>query len=597
MAHSLLTETAVYLTSAVVAVPVFKRLGLGAVLGYLAAGSVLGPWGLGFVTDPTHTLHFAELGVVLLLFLIGLELRPSRLWAMRYAVFVLGGAQVFLCTLVIGFLAWLTGISGISAFIIGFSLSLSSTAFTLQILAERNQLNTSFGRSAFAILLFQDLIAIPVLAAIPLLAPSSDSASGSAVWGALKAVGAMTAILLGGKWLSRPVLHVVSAAGTREVFLAGALLLVLGVAFWMESIGLSMALGAFLVGVVLSDSEYRHLLEADIEPFKGLLLGLFFISVGTSVDYGLLRDQPGVIFAGVSVLLLTKYAVVFGIGKIARLTTDSARKMATVLPEGGEFAFVLFGVATANGFLTAEQNALLIVIVIASMVFTPLIGLADARFLSRLLKPTTEPFDAIPNESNPVIVAGFGRFGQMVARILRLQGIGFTTLEKDAEQVKTVRKFGAKVYYGDASRLDLLEAAGAKTARYFVLAIDDVEASVKTAALIRQHFPHLRIFARARNRQHAFELMDLGITEFWRETFASSMELSKNLLLELGTPLNEADAIIRRFRAHDENTLIEQHKLHHDEKAVIQYSKQSVQQLLDSVEADRQSKVSAESPS
>ncbi len=585
---SFLKDTAIYLGAAVVAVPIFKRLGLGSVLGYLAAGSALGPWGFGLVHDPKSILEFSELGVVLLLFLIGLELKPSRLWNMRGAVFGLGGAQVLFCTLALGIVSYHFGLSLAASFVVGFSLSLSSTAFAIQILSERKQLNTAYGRSAFAVLLFQDMVAIPVLALLPLFSSAVDAPSPSigGVVRVLLSIGLVAAI---GKIALRPLLSMVSRADSREVFSAAALLLVIGVGLVMQSMGLSMALGAFLAGVLLSDSEYRHLLEADIEPFKGMLLGLFFISVGTSVDYGLVLNHPSTIALGLACLLFTKYAVVFVLGKWAGLPVAAARQMAAILPQGGEFAFVIFGVATANYILTPEQTNLLIVIVIASMVATPLLGVAEERLMGRLFQPTEAAFDSMSDDHNPVIIAGFGRVGQLVARILRLQNIGFTTLEKDAEQVKTVRKFGSKVYYGDASRLDLLEAAGARSAKFFVLAIDDVETSVKTAEKIKKHFPHLRIFARARNRQHAFELMDLGITEFWRETFSSTMEMSKALLLEMGTSLDDADHIIRKFREHDENAMLHQHKIHQDETALIQYSKQSVQQLLDSVAADQAS--------
>ncbi|MBY0371326.1 monovalent cation:proton antiporter-2 (CPA2) family protein [bacterium] len=588
MENSWSFDTAVYLAAAVVAVPLFKRLRLGAVLGYLAAGSLLGPWALGFIKDPSHTLHLAEFGVVLLLFLIGLELRPSRLWNMRYAVFGLGGAQVAITTLLLAFIAWSFELSWTTSFIVGFSLSLSSTALALQLLGERQQLNTAFGRASFAILLFQDLITIPVLALLPVLGTTEDTAFS---WGALsKAVGAVAGLILGGRFLIRPYFYRVGTADTREVFLAAALLLVLGVALLMESIGLSAALGGFLTGVVLSDSEYRHRIEADIEPFKGLLLGLFFISVGTSVDYGLVAQKPSTIVLSILLLLVVKYLVIFFLGRWAKLSSHAARQVASALPQGGEFAFVLLGVATMNGLLNPTDAALITVVVIASMIATPFIGLLDEYLFTPLFRPPTAAYDTIVSELNPVILAGFGRVGQMVARILRLQNIGFTTLESDAEQVNVVRKFGTKVFYGDATRRDLLQAAGASQAKYLVLAIDDVAASVKAAAVAKEHFPHLKIFARARNRQHVYELKDLGVTHIWRETIASSMELAEGLLLDMNTPPEVARAIITRFRAHDQDVLEKQYELHHDEKAVIQYSKQSVQQLIDAVNADRLSK-------
>lgn len=589
MENSLSYDTAVYLAAAVVSVPLFKRLGLGAVLGYLAAGSILGPWALGFVQDPTHTLHLAEFGVVLLLFLIGLELRPSRLWNMRYAVFGLGGLQVSITMALLALGARAFGLSWTASWVVGFSLSLSSTALALQLLGERKQLNTAFGRSAFAILLFQDLVTIPALALLPVLGNQTEGAAFS--WLAIfKAIGAVMALLLGGKYLIRPYFLRVGSADVREVFLAAALLLVLGVALFMQSIGLSMALGGFLTGVVLSDSEYRHLIEADIEPFKGLLLGLFFISVGTSVDYGLITQKSATLFLALLVLLVVKYLVVFALGYRFKLPGHAARQMASALPQAGEFAFVLLGVAATNGILNATDAALITVVVIASMIATPLIGLLDRRIFTPFFRPPVAAYDTIVSELNPVILAGFGRVGQMVARILRLQNIGFTTLEKDAEQVNVVRKFGTKVFYGDATRRDLLEAAGASQAKYLVLAIDDIADSVKAASVAREYFPHLKIFARARNRQHVYELKDIGVTHVWRETLASSMELAEAVLLDMNTPLEEARAIISRFRQHDEQTLQKQYELHHDEKAVIQYSKLSVQQLLDAVDADRQAR-------
>jgi len=502
---NLLSEAAIFLAAAVVTVPLFRRFKLGAVLGYLAAGVVIGPWGLKFITAVDNTMHFAELGVVLLLFVIGLELQPSRLWVLRRTVFGLGSAQVLVTGAVVGAIALSLDLSFASALVIGLGLAMSSTAFVLQILAEKGQLTARHGRSSFAILLFQDLAVIPLLALIPLLGAGDAHAAGGSAWlGALKAIAVIIAVIAGGRYLLRPVLQVIAASGIQEIFTAASLLVVIGSSLLMSSVGLSMSLGAFLAGVLLADSEYRHELEADIEPFKGLLLGLFFISVGMSADLGLILTHPFAIVGATVALMAVKAAILLGLGRISGHNWKSSRGLAVALCQGGEFAFVLFGLAADNGIMGRTLTDSLVIVVTLSMALTPLaFAFNDVLLAQWLRKPEEEDFEAIEERDNRVIIAGFGRVGQIVGRLLRAKRIAFTALDKSAEQVDAVRRFGNRTYYGDASRIDILRAAGADKAQILVLAIDDVEASLRTAENTRRHFPKLKIYARARNRFHA----------------------------------------------------------------------------------------------
>ncbi|MGE5240357.1 MAG: monovalent cation:proton antiporter-2 (CPA2) family protein, partial [Bacteroidota bacterium] len=580
MDASLLRETVVFLLAAVIAVPLFKRLGFGAVLGYLTAGVLIGPRAFGFVRDVGTILHFSELGVVLLLFIIGLELQPSRLWALRKPVFGLGGAQVAVTGCVFALAGVFFGLSVTAAIVVGVVLSFSSTAFALQLLAERKQLTTHYGRAAFAILLFQDLAAIPLLAVIPLFGHGAAAGIDQA-WdlpGIAKAVAIVLAVSLGGHWLLRPYLRLAASANSHEVFIAATLLVVVGTALLMQEAGLSMALGAFLAGVLLADSEYRHELEADIDPFKGLLLGLFFIAVGMSVDLRLVAQQPLVIAGLVLGLMAVKSILLYGLGRLAGQRHGAAVNLALYISQGGEFAFVLFGVAAGARLLDPALADRLIVVVSISMAVTPLLVAFNERFL-RIGQSTEAPteFDRIEPREHRVIIAGFGRFGQMIARTLRMKKIPFTALEASFEQVDFVRRFGNKIYFGDASRLDLLRAARADLAEIFVLAIDDVEASVKTAEMVKKHYPHLKIYARARNRVHAYRLMDIGVDKLIRETFLSSLELARDVLIGLGHSPAEASEAVHRFREHDEDLLQRQHKIHHDEAQLIASAKQGAQ--------------------
>jgi glutathione-regulated potassium-efflux system protein KefB len=586
-----------FLAAAVIAVSVSRRAGLGAVLGYLAAGAVIGPHVLGLTPDMSQASQFSELGVIFLLFVIGLELSPQRLWVMRRAVFGAGAAQVAASALLLGSVAWLAGVQRNSALIVGLGLALSSTALGLQILAERKELASPHGRLAFAILLFQDLAAIPILAVIPLLGTHAAAASPAAEsLTVAKMIAVIAAIVVGGRWLLRPVFRTVAGLRIPEVFTATALLVVLGVAWIMQQAGMQMSLGAFLAGLLLADSEYRHEIEAQIEPFKGLLLGLFFLSVGVSLDLGLIRREPVQIAAIVAALLLLKSAVLLAVGKLSgKLDLDGGLRLASILAGGGEFAFVVFDLAAQHGVLMATQRDALVVAVTLSMALTPLSLIAVSRWLATRRAPDPPPFDAIADEHPRVIIAGYGRMGQIVARILRAQRIAFTALETSAEQVDFSRRFGGHIYFGDPARPELLRAAGADKAEIFVLATDDPEANLRTARVVKRAFPHLKIVARARNRQHAFRLMDLSLADenIVRETLYSSMEMTRRVLVELGfDPALAADRV-EMFRHQDAKVLKSQYLVYDDDAALVQSTKDALDDLERLFEADRSNETPA----
>jgi len=587
----LLSEAAIFLAAAVVTVPFFRRFRLGAVLGYLAAGVIIGPWCLKFVTEVDNILHFAELGVVLLLFVIGLELQPSRLWILRRSVFGLGTVQVLVTGAALGAIAFTFGLTVQTAVVVGLGMAMSSTAFVLQILAEKGQLTARHGRSSFAILLFQDIAVIPLLAIIPLLGAGGMDLGGSSAWvSALTAIGVIIAVVVGGRYLLRPILQAVAGSGIREIFTAAALLVVIGTSLLMSSVGLSMSLGAFLAGVLLADSEYRHELEADIEPFKGLLLGLFFISVGMSADLGLIASHPFAIVGATAALMTIKAAVLLGIGRLSGYNWESSRGLAVALCQGGEFAFVLFGLAADSGIMGRTLTDSLVIVVTLSMALTPLAFVLNDVVIARWLKkPGEEKFDEIDAGENRVIIAGFGRVGQIVGRLLRAKKIAFTALDRSPEQVETVRRFGSRAYFGDASRLDMLLAAKADKAEIMVLAIDDVESSLRTAETAKKHFPNLRIYARARNRFHAYRLMDIGVDFLIRETYVSSLELTRQVLRGLGLTEWASQDAVATFRHHDEQFLARQHAVYHDETRLIQSSKEAAQELQSLLQSDIES--------
>ena len=580
-----LIQAAVFLAAAVIGVPLFKRFGLSSVLGYIVAGAAIGPWGLGLVGDVEGVRAFAEIGIVLLLFLIGLELLPSRLWELRRAVFGLGAAQVALSGAVLGLGAWMLGVSPGAAAIIGFGLALSSTAIGLQILIERKQLATPQGRAGFAVLLFQDLAVIPLLAVLPVLTGRESGAVHAAGgFSPVLTVLLFAAVVATGHYLLRPYFRVLARASSQEVFTAGALLVVLAIGIFMHALGVSMALGAFVAGMLLAGSEFRHEIEADIEPFKGLLLGLFFMAVGMSVNFGLLVEEPAAIAVLVVTLVAVKAAIVYSLARAFREEGPSAYALAVVLSQGGEFAFVLFSLAAGENLLPAPLTERLVVVVTVSMLTTPfLVKLLRCLPQRRQSKTGAAP----PDEDNPVIIAGFGRFGQIVARILATQGIPFTALDRDPEQIAFVGQFGNKVYFGDASRLDLLRAARADKASVLVIAIDDIDASVKCAEIAKQHFPKLKIFARARNRLHAYRLLDLGINPVWRETFHSSADMAQRVLTQMGLPDSAAEETIRIFTEHDERLLRRAAAHHADMPRLIEIANAGRAELHTLFERDR----------
>jgi monovalent cation:proton antiporter-2 (CPA2) family protein len=583
---SLLAQIAIFLAAAVIAIPIFRRFKLGSVLGYLTAGIIIGPASLGLVESVDATQQIAEFGIVLLMFVIGLELQPSRLWVLRKPIFGLGSAQVAFTTIVVGIGTYfIFQQSWQSSLVIGFGLSMSSTALALQLLAERGQLHSQFGRSSFSILLFQDISVMPALALLPLLGVAAAKSGGPGGILVLKFIAVLGIVVIGGRYVLRPMLRIVAATKVAEAMTAAGLLVVIGTALLVSQVGLSLSLGAFLAGVLLADSEFRHELEADIEPFKGLLLGLFFISVGMSANLELVREKPMLIIALTVAFMLIKVAILYGVGRVSGLSPIASRGLAVSLPSGGEFAFVLFGIAASLGVMDAKIAELLVLVVTGSMILSPvLLVLYDVTFKHN--ESDGRPFDT-PAELYPkVIIAGFGRFGQIVGRILRAKQIPFTALEASQTQVDFLRRFGNQVYYGDASRLELLRAAHAENAEVFVLAIDDADASVRTAELIRQHFPHLKIFARARNRQHAFRLMDLDVRYTIRETLVSSLELSVQVLEALGLSKSKSVETVAQFRAHDEITMAKQHAVKNDEKKFLETSRESAEQLQHLFETD-----------
>lgn len=577
---SLLAESLVYLLAAVISVPLSRRLGFGSVLGYLAAGIVIGPFGFSFVSDVEHILHFAELGVVFLLFVVGLELKPSRLWVMRQMVFGLGALQVSLSAVGLASIAWLFGFTAHAAIVLGLILALSSTAFVLQMLAEKKQLATVHGRAAFSVLLFQDLAAIPLIAVMPMLAAGGGAAAGLDSVSILLMAATIVGLILGGRLLLRPVLRIVARSEIPEIFTATALLVVIGSALLVQAAGMSMVLGAFLAGILLADSEYRHQLEADIAPFKGLLLGLFFIAVGMSIDISLLLSMPGRILIIVVLLMAIKAIVLFPLGRrFGMCSRPAALKLAAILSQGGEFAFVLFAIASSENTLPDALIDEMTLAVAVSMALTPLVYWFAERGPDDSVVTEQREFDVPHEADHEVIIAGNGRVGQIVARVLSAAGKPFTALERDTRQVDLLRRYGATVYYGDASRLDLLRAAGAGKAKVFVLAIADLESSVRVAEVVAKNFPHLKIIARARNRRHAHVLMDIGVRHIVRETLHSSLVMGEQVLTNLGDSPESADKVIRRFLDYDDKLLLEQFAVHDSEEKLIQTARDRNEEL------------------
>ena len=578
---SLLVQAFVYLIAAVISVPIAKRLGLGSVLGYLIAGAIIGPFGLGLLGEPENVMHVAEFGVVIMLFLIGLEIRPSLLWRMRASILGLGGGQVVLTGIAIAAIGLGLGLDWRTAVACGAILALASTAIVLQSLREKGWAATPPGRSAFAVLLFQDIAVIPMLALLPLLAVSGLSGveaaghdQGTALaelpeWAQpLAVVSAVAVIVVGGRVGMRPVFRYIASTGLREIFTAAALMLVVGVALLMEAVGLSAALGAFLAGVVLADSEFRHELEADIEPFRGLLLGLFFISVGASVDFALLLADP-LLILGVTVgVIALKGLVLYVLGRGFRQTRADAAVLALSLAQVGEFAFVLFAFATQNGIVAHAVADPLVAVVALSMAATPLLFIAAERLAERLSAGTeVHDHEPIEPDSPHALIVGFGRFGQTVGRLLMANGFRTSVLDYSADQIEMLRGFGVKANYGDASRVDLLEAAGAEDAQILVIAVDDTDKILEIAETARSRFPHLKVLARAFDRRHAYELMKLGVHGFERETFEGGIALGVEALRHLGMRAHQAMRAGRLFRRHDHRLMQQMSEYWDDEHA------------------------------
>jgi glutathione-regulated potassium-efflux system protein KefB len=586
--HTFLLYAVIFLAATVFLVPLSKRARLGAVLGYLIAGVVIGPQVLGLVADPELVLTFSEIGVVMLLFLLGLELSPQRLWVMRRLLFGLGATQMGLVTALFAAAGLALGLPLAAALIAGFGLALSSTAFGVQILSERSELTAEHGRATFGVFLFQDLVAVPVLALIPLLAAGEVVESSRPAWLSVVIVlGSILAVVIAGRYLLRPVFRIVAATQLVEVFTATALLVVLGTALLMQMAGLSMGLGAFLAGVLLADSEYRHELESHIEPFKGLLLGLFFMGVGMNLNLALLGAQPLTVLGLVLGVLALQVTVMWAVGRVFRYNERSSLLLAALLASGGEFAFVVFASAQRSQLLTPDLAAMLNLVVALAMALTPFLVLGLASFADRRAQRAqpARPPDAIPDERVDVVIAGFGRVGQIPGRVLAAQKIPFTVIEPSSEQVDFSRRFGTKLYYGDPARPEILRAARVGEAKVMILALEDPEHSLRVARAMRRLYPKVHIIARARNRQHAFKLMDLGVDDIVRETLHSSLLMTRHLLEHIGVDAQTAAERVESFHQFDAQLLREQHLVYDDESALIQSTEQSRKDLLALFEA------------
>jgi len=588
-----LTNSLIYLSAAVLVVPLSKALGLGSIIGYLVAGIAIGPWGLGLVSSVEDVLHFAEFGVVLMLFLVGLELEPRRLWNLRRPIFGWGTAQVLSCAAVLFAVGCAVGASWRVALVAALGLALSSTAIALQVFGERNLLKTPSGQAGFSILLFQDVAAIPILALLPLLAGAT--AAEQSITGleraleAAKIIGVIGGIILGGRLLLRPVLRWIARSDTPEIFTAAALLLVVAIAALMQLVGLSMALGAFLAGVLLAESEYRRELETDIEPFKGLLLGLFFIAVGMSINFGVLIASPWIMAALVVGFMVVKLAVIYALAKAMGIAYQERPVFTLLLAQGGEFAFVVFQAAGPD-VLPPEITSLLIGAVALSMLLSPLLlVLLDKFVLPRYSRNHGPQLEEISEQQDAkVLICGFGRYGQIVGRMLMSQGLRVTVLDHDADTVEGLRQFGFRVFYGDATRLDLLRTAGAGTAKAIVVAVDDIEQSLEIVDLVKENFPQARIIARARNVTHLFQLRDRGVTDVEREVFESSLRSARATLEALGWPAHEARESTMRFRQRNIKLSDEIYPHYKDRAKLIAANKAGRQQFEEQMARERE---------
>ncbi|WP_165722669.1 MULTISPECIES: monovalent cation:proton antiporter-2 (CPA2) family protein [unclassified Pseudoalteromonas] len=590
----------IYLAAAIVAVPIAKRVGLGSVLGYLIAGILIGPYALGVVGDQTDVMHFAEFGVVMMLFLVGLELQPSRLWTLRHSILGLGGLQVVLSAAAIfAFCYWFFAMHWQTALAIGLMLALSSTAIVLQSLEEKGWLKQEAGQNAFSVLLFQDIAIIPILALLPLLAFApqtstkeiSDSIIASwPVWQQVcVSVAVIAAIIAGGKYVSAPLFRYIAQTHMREIFTIFALFLVVAIALVMQSIGLSPALGTFLAGVVLAESEFRHELEADIEPFKGLLLGLFFITVGASINFELLFNEFSTVIALVVLLIVVKACILFALAVTFKINSKQQLLFALALAQGGEFAFVLLSVTTTLSILTPEQTSLVTLVVAVSMLIAPLLLMVYEQIQKRSSSAMPE-FDKPEQISTAkhVIIAGYGRFGQIMGRLLHAQGYEITVLDHSPSQIELLRRFGNTVFYGDAARQELLEAAGAHTAQMLVIAIDDPDKTIEIIKLAHKNYPQLKIVARAIDRRHAYQLLNLKVDAFNRETVDSAINLAVEALELLGNTKQDAERAGKLFRDHDRAAVLQLAALWGDDASYGVAVRQRMEDLKQVLQQDKQ---------
>jgi len=596
--ETFLLQFFIFLTAAAISVPIAKKLGLGSVLGYLIAGIIIGPFGASLIHDVEEIMHFTEFGVVMMLFLVGLELKPSLLWQLKTPILGFGGSQVIITSLAISgiayfFLPWQQAVA------VGLILSLSSTAIVLQTLQEKGKMKTEAGQSVFAVLLFQDLAVIPMLAILPLLATLAISGGGhhnsvlfdiSVLPNYLQitvTIAAIAAVLVFGKFACRPIFHTIAKTGVREIFVAAALALVIGTSLLMMTVGLSPALGAFLAGVVLADSEFRHELESDIEPFKGLLLGIFFISIGASLNFSLIGDNISLILALTAGLIAIKWLILILVGVVFNITSKERSLFAIALAQGGEFAFVLFQVTKSSGVLPINVIEPLISAVAISMFLAPVMFVIHEKITQKSQDNTqTQESDTIEKGDHKVILAGFGRVGTDVGRFLLSAGIKPIILDHNASNISVLRKFGFDVYYGDATRLDLLASAGASTAELLIITFNDTNAAKRLTELAHKHYPHLKIVVSANDREATFEFMDLNITDIYRETFGSALNIGQAAMKQLGIDPYEVHRLKQIFQKKDNEMIPELYKQRSEEESYISLYQKHHQHLEELMNLD-----------
>lgn len=596
MGGNILFSIFIFLLAACIVVPLASRFRLGSVLGFILAGILIGPFGIGFIQNSVDIMHFAEFGVIMMLFLIGLELEPATLWKLRKTIIGLGGLQVLITSAAFYFIGISLGLSWQISLAVGMALSLSSTALVLQILQEKNLMQTYIGQTSFAVLLFQDLAVIPILIIIPLIAATDTNIidhesliSGYSGWLKLAIVSVVILFFVfAGRYLTGPLFRFIAKANLREIFTATSLMLVVGITLIMQLVGVSPALGAFIAGVILANSEYKHSLETDIEPFKGLLLGLFFISVGLGINFTIISLDFSKVLIIVAVIALVKLIILFALGKLFKMQTEHNIGYSFALAQGGEFAFVLFKFAGSYAIISSDMVEVLTASVALSLIITPLLMLyytkyVTPKFMSELPKVEYDNF----KEKNTVILAGFGRFGQVIGRFLGAQGVTVTVLEKDPDQVEALRKFGYQGYFGDSSRADILRSAGAHKAKAIIITVDDADHCLDIVNVVKANFPNLEIFARARNRRHAYELHKLGVKHFKRELFESSLSMAKDVMEFLGFERKDMKEKAKKFRAHDEAALKKSFEFFDDESKMVSFSRRTNGELERLLQEDK----------